>query len=70
MAAQAVPSLPHRLTAFVFRVEFANGERVAYVQTAETGYRVQLPLPADPPPSWADAVDRAQRFVARKTVTA
>lgn len=70
-SAQAVPPLGEGpIAAYVYRVETDDGEREAFVRTREADYRDRLPLPVAPPESWADAIDRARRFVARKPVTA
>ncbi|MCW6003806.1 hypothetical protein K1W54_04315 [Micromonospora sp. CPCC 205371] len=71
LSAQAVPPLGDGpVVASVVREETTDGQRRVYLLTRETGYRVELPLPASPPASWADAIARAERFVARKAVMA
>lgn len=71
LSAEAVPPLgAGPLAGFIFRCETEDGARDVFFMANDDHPNNRYPLPISPPESWADAIARAERFVARKAVTA
>jgi hypothetical protein len=68
-SAEGVPPLPEPLAGFVHRRQDEAGAREVYFRPLEPGTpAVPEPLPDTFPATWAPAIDRAHRFLARKAV--